>query len=75
MSDVDPPLILLPGMAVDARLFGHQRAAFSFVRTRSWILPLEREPLTQYAQRFAQTIATGERCFVGGPLVRWDRRA
>ncbi|HEV3338943.1 MAG TPA: alpha/beta hydrolase [Pirellulales bacterium] len=66
MMDVDPPLILLPGMADDGRLFRHQRTALSFLCTPDWIEPLDREPLADYAQRFAQAIAPGRRCFVGG---------
>jgi pimeloyl-ACP methyl ester carboxylesterase len=64
--DVDPPLILLPGMAADGRLFRHQRAALPCIRTSDWIAPRDREPLVDYAQRFAQAIATRRRCFIGG---------
>jgi pimeloyl-ACP methyl ester carboxylesterase len=66
MMDVDPPLILLPGMAADGRLFRLQRAALPCVCTPDWIEPFDCEPLTDYAQRFAQAIAPGGRCFVGG---------
>ena len=64
--NVDPPLILLPGMAADGRLFRHQCAALPCIRTPVWIEPRDREPLADYAQRFAQAISTGGRCFVGG---------
>lgn len=66
MMDVDPPLILLPGMAAGGRLFRLQRAALPCLCTPDWIEPFDREPLTDYAQRFAQSIAPGGRCFVGG---------
>ena len=66
MMDVDPPLILLPGMAADGRLFRHQRAALPCIRTPDWIEPRDCEPLADYAQRFAQAITPGGRCFVGG---------
>jgi hypothetical protein len=45
--DVDPPLILLPGMAADGRLFRHQRAALPCIRTPAWIKPRDREPLAE----------------------------
>src|SRR6476619_5718672 len=66
MTEIDPPLILLPGMAADGRLFRHQRTALPCLRTPDWIAPLDREPLAEYAQRFAQAINPGRRCFVGG---------
>jgi pimeloyl-ACP methyl ester carboxylesterase len=66
MMNVDPPLILLPGMAADGRLFRHQRTALPCICTPDWIAPLDREPLADYAQRFAQAITPGRRCFVGG---------
>jgi pimeloyl-ACP methyl ester carboxylesterase len=66
IMDVNPPLILLPGMAADGRLFRHQRAALPCIRTPDWIEPRDREPLADYAQRFAQAITTGGLCFVGG---------
>ena len=64
--DFDPTLILLPGMAADGRIFRHQRAALPGIRTPDWIEPHDREPLADYAQRFAQAITTCGRCFIGG---------
>ena len=66
MMNVNPQLILLPGMAADSRLFQHQRTALPFLRTPDWIAPLDHEPLADYAQRFAQSITPGSHCFVGG---------
>jgi hypothetical protein len=65
-KDVDPPLILLPGMAADGRLFRFQRAILPCLCTPAWIEPFDREPLTDYAQRFARSITPHGRCFVGG---------
>src|SRR4051794_26086142 len=45
----EPPIILLPGMAADARLFRLQRAALSGLVTPDWIEPRGREPLGVYA--------------------------
>ena len=50
IMDVDPPLILLPGMAADGRLFRHQRAALPCIRTPDWIEPRDREPRTSSRQ-------------------------
>jgi hypothetical protein len=55
IMDVDPPLILLPGMAADGRLFRHQRAALPCIRTPDWIEPRDREPLADYAHPSAKT--------------------
>ena len=63
----DPlPLILLPGMADDDRLFRHLRHALPELMTPSWIDPRGREPLPAYAARLARHINVGGSCFVGG---------
>jgi pimeloyl-ACP methyl ester carboxylesterase len=66
MRDDRSPIILLPGMAADGRLFRLQRAALPDVTTPDWIEPHDREPLTAYAERFARRIDPGGPCFVGG---------
>ena len=62
----DSPLILLPGLGGDPRLFDGQRAAFPELVTPRWIPPRPREPLTDYAARFAQVIDPECQCFLGG---------
>jgi pimeloyl-ACP methyl ester carboxylesterase len=62
----DVPLILLPGMAADERLFSPQRAAFPRLLVPAWIEPLPREPLRSYAARLAQQVDPGRPCVVGG---------
>lgn len=55
-----PPLrlVLLPGLAADARLFEPQRAAFPTMLVPPWITPHLRETLPEYASRFAATLDT-----------------
>lgn len=65
-SDGDAPLILLPGMGADARMFAPLRAVLPQLVTPNWIEPERNEPLTEYACRLAQTVDPGRPCFVGG---------
>ncbi len=44
------PIILLPGMTADGRMFRLQRPAFPSLITPDWIEPRDREPLGAYAQ-------------------------
>ena len=60
------PLILLPGMGGDGRLFRPQRAVFPNLIVPSWIEPLPKESLVDYAARFAKVIDPGQPCFLGG---------
>lgn len=62
----DLPMILLPGMAADERLFGAQLDRFPNLRVPTWIHPHPREPLRAYAARLARTIDPGRPCVVGG---------
>jgi pimeloyl-ACP methyl ester carboxylesterase len=62
----DVPLILLPGMGADARLFRPQLDAFPNAIVPPWLPPNPRESLAEYAQRFAAAIDPGRPCFVGG---------
>jgi pimeloyl-ACP methyl ester carboxylesterase len=61
-----PPLILLPGLGGDFRMFGPQRSAFPELIVPPWIEPERNEPLAVYAARFAKVIDPGQVCFVGG---------
>lgn len=60
------PLILLPGLGCDARMFSPQRAAFPELIVPQWIPPERKEPLAHYAARFAKVIDPGVPCFLGG---------
>lgn len=66
MSDTDAPLILLPGMGADARMFAPLRTALPQLVTPNWIEPERNEPLSVYARRLAQMVDPGRPCFVGG---------
>ena len=60
------PLILLPGMGGDARMFRPQLAAFANARVPSWIDPQPGESLGSYAARMARAVDPGEACLIGG---------
>lgn len=60
------PLILLPGVGGDARMFGPQRTAFPELIVPEWIEPQPNEPLADYAARFARVVDPGGPCFLGG---------
>lgn len=47
---------MLPGLGADARLFAPQTAAFPGSVVPAWIAPRPREPIGDYAARFAETI-------------------
>ncbi|WP_439627134.1 alpha/beta fold hydrolase [Gemmata sp.] len=61
-----PPLILLPGMGADARLFASQIARFPTLRVPQWLPPKLNESLRHYSGRFASLIDPGGPCIVGG---------
>lgn len=60
------PMILLPGMAADERLFGAQLDRFPNLRVPAWIDPRPRESLRAYAGRLARAVDPGRPCVVGG---------
>jgi pimeloyl-ACP methyl ester carboxylesterase len=60
------PLILLPGMGGDARMFGPQLAAMANASVPAWIEPHHGESLASFAARMAAAVDPGGRCFVGG---------
>lgn len=68
MTETDDtlPLILLPGIGTDARVFALQRLAFPQLCIPDWIPPLPRESLADYAARFADAVNPGRPCIVGG---------
>lgn len=60
------PMILLSGMGADERIFAPQLREFEFLRVPAWLVPKRREPLTEYAERFAATIDPGRPVYIGG---------
>jgi pimeloyl-ACP methyl ester carboxylesterase len=60
------PLILLPGMGGDARMFRPQLAAFANAAVPAWIEPQRGEGLATYAARMARAVDPGGPCFVAG---------
>jgi pimeloyl-ACP methyl ester carboxylesterase len=60
------PMVLLPGMAADERLFEPQRRAFPGLIVPSWIAPARRESLPSYARRMAFAIRFANPSFIGG---------
>lgn len=66
MSNTDAPLILLPGMGADARMFESLQGSLPQLVTPNWIEPLWTESLNEYAFRLAKGIDPGVPCFVGG---------
>lgn len=65
MTD-DTPLILLPGLGADARMFSALHSGLPQLVTPPWIEPLRRETVAGYARRFAAVIDPGRPCFIGG---------
>ena len=60
------PLILLPGMGADARMFREQKKTFPQLIVPEWIPPRRSETLVQYAHRFADTINPSKPFYLGG---------
>jgi len=60
------PLILLPGLGADGRMFSSIRSGLPQIVTPTWIEPHRNESVAEYAKRFAPIIDPGCPCFVGG---------
>jgi hypothetical protein len=65
MSD-SLPILLLPGLGLDERLFATQQAEFPDIRVPAWIKPRRFETLPAYARRMADAVNPGGPCYVGG---------
>jgi pimeloyl-ACP methyl ester carboxylesterase len=63
---IERPLILIPGMGADERIFRAQKAAFGLVRVPNWIPPTRNETLIAYARRFAGAVDPHRPCYIGG---------
>lgn len=60
------PLILLPGMGADERVFRLQSVEFRELIVPDWIPPEPHEAFSQYAKRMAEHINPGTTCVIGG---------
>lgn len=59
------PLVLLSGLAADARVFTPQKIAFPQMQCPRWLIPERSETINDYAARLAETIGEGP-CIIGG---------
>ncbi len=60
------PLILLPGIGTDARVFAVQKMAFPQLVVPPWLPPRWQESLSEYAARMAEAVNPGGPCYIGG---------
>ncbi len=69
-------IVLLPGLAADARMFTAHRARLPGLEVPAWIEPRGRETLGDYARRLAATIAPDPPFILGGAsfggMVAWE---
>ncbi|KLU07606.1 hypothetical protein RISK_000684 [Rhodopirellula islandica] len=63
--DTTTPLVLLSGLAADARVFTPQKIAFPQLHCPAWLPPHRQESIDEYAKRIADTLEEGP-CIVGG---------
>jgi pimeloyl-ACP methyl ester carboxylesterase len=66
MLEPDLPLILLPGLNGDPRVFARQLDAFPHATIVSWPQPVLHETLCDYARRLAESIHPDRPCVIGG---------
>ncbi|MFT3880833.1 MAG: alpha/beta hydrolase [Gemmatales bacterium] len=60
------PLILLPGLGANARMFREQKKVFPQLIVPDWIPPRPNETMAQYAHRFIDIINPGTPFYLGG---------
>lgn len=60
------PIILLPGIGLDERLYAAQTIAISSVTVPDWLKPTYFESLPHYAKRMAEIVDPKGPCYVGG---------
>jgi pimeloyl-ACP methyl ester carboxylesterase len=60
------PLILLPGIGADERVFRLQAVEFPDLIVPRWIPPVPQESLPAYAKRMAAHVDPGTACAIGG---------
>jgi pimeloyl-ACP methyl ester carboxylesterase len=61
-----PPLILLPGLGADARMYREQKKAFPQLVVPDWIAPQGRESLASYSHRLLESVDLPEEYYLGG---------
>lgn len=66
MSASPLPLILLPGLGANARMFREQKKVFPQLIVPDWIPPRPNETMAQYAHRFIDIINPGTPFYLGG---------
>lgn len=62
----DLPIILVPGMGADFRVFDGLTSIIDGIVVPEWITPVDEESIGDYAGRWAKVIDPGCGCFVGG---------
>ncbi|QDS94657.1 Alpha/beta hydrolase family protein [Roseimaritima multifibrata] len=65
VTEPKSPLVLLSGLAADARIFTPQKVAFPQLNCPRWLVPERSESLNDYTRRLAATLDS-EPCFIGG---------
>jgi pimeloyl-ACP methyl ester carboxylesterase len=60
------PLVFIPGLGADSRLFYHQKKAFKKIITPSWLIPQKNESLTHYSRRWANHLKLKKGCVLVG---------
>lgn len=65
-NQTDLPMIFLPGLNGDARVFGPQVRMFPSLTIGRWLSPTRPERLENYARRLARVLDPGRPCIVGG---------
>ena len=63
--DTNTPLVLLSGLAADARIFTPQKVAFPQLHCPAWLPPHHQESIDDYAKRLAAKFDAGP-CIIGG---------
>ncbi|MFO0918687.1 MAG: alpha/beta fold hydrolase [Planctomycetaceae bacterium] len=66
MSEDAVPIILLPGLGMDERLFAMQKLEFSTIQVPEWLPHRTFESLADYGRRMAEAVDPGKPCYVGG---------
>lgn len=66
MIVADIPLLLLPGLSGDPRVFAKQVSAFPNANVIEWLPPERSECLASYAQQIAEKYSSGQPCVVAG---------
>jgi len=60
------PLVFIPGLGADSRLFLRQKKAFKRCLCASWLEPKKKETLANYAHRWAKLLKLKSGCYLAG---------